>query len=262
MDDIKPGTPTDIPAPVTQPGNAEMPAASLPPQQPSSPIAMPLPSVPPSWPGAFGIYKYSKAVIQFNLNTFVVLFLISAGAGALEIIPIAGQIAAIVIGLVLAISSILTQLAGIRGRHLSLGDAISGSWPLVLRILGLDIIVALSTAVGFLLLIVPGLIILPRLSLATYFLVDKNMGVMEAYKASWRATKGHAGKAWGIFGVVIVMVLPVITIVGILATVYFVFMYGAAFALLYETLTRNPTGGAPTPAAAVPQPPAQTPQAA
>jgi predicted lipid-binding transport protein (Tim44 family) len=64
-------------------------------------------------------------------------------------------------------------------------------------------------------------------------MIDKDMGVLEAYKASWHATKGHLGKLWGILGVGLLMALPAVTIIGIVATVYLFFMYSAVGALFY-----------------------------
>ena len=45
--------------------------------------------------------------------------------------------------------------------------------------------------VGFLLLIVPSIIVGLGLMLAPYYVVDQNMGSMDAMRASWRATKGQ-----------------------------------------------------------------------
>lgn len=44
---------------------------------------------------------------------------------------------------------------------------------------------------GFLLLIIPGVIVFLGLSLVTYVVVDKNLGYVDALKASWRITDGH-----------------------------------------------------------------------
>ncbi|MGD0284360.1 MAG: hypothetical protein ABSB12_02090 [Candidatus Saccharimonadales bacterium] len=95
------------------------------------------------------------------------------------------------------------------------------------------------TCLSFLLLIIPGLIIVPRVALAPYFLIDKKLSAIDAYKASWHATKGHVGKIYGIVGVMILMVLPVITVIGIIATIYLLIMYSAAFAILYQFISKK-----------------------
>lgn len=66
-------------------------------------------------------------------------------------------------------------------------------------------------------------------------------GVLDAYKASWAATRGHAMKVWGIAGVNCLMLLPVITIIGIPVSLYLLFMYSAANAVLYAYPLKHPT---------------------
>ena len=80
---------------------------------------------------------------------------------------------------------------------------------------------------------------LPRLTLVNYFLVDKGLEPMEAFKASWHATEGHAMQAWGIILANVAMALLMVTIVGIPFAFYFLFMYSAAFAVFYKYVTKS-----------------------
>jgi hypothetical protein len=59
----------------------------------------------------------------------------------------------------------------------------------------------LAIAIGFLLLIIPGIIVALGLSYATYFVADAGLGPIEALKASWAATNGSKGKLF-LFGIV------------------------------------------------------------
>lgn len=111
--------------------------------------------------------------------------------------------------------------------------------PLFWKMFLLNLLVILTVIGGLILLIVPGIIFGLRLSLAPYYLVDRKLDVMGAYKASWHATRGHLGKLWGIVGAALLMILPVVTIVGIVATIYLLFMYGAAVAILYLHLSKH-----------------------
>jgi uncharacterized membrane protein len=54
-------------------------------------------------------------------------------------------------------------------------------------------------AIGILLFIVPGAILAVGLSLAPYYVIDQNMGPIEALKASWAASKGQKGELF-VFG--------------------------------------------------------------
>jgi uncharacterized membrane protein len=89
------------------------------------------------------------------------------------------------------------------------------------------------------LFVIPAFFIIPRVYLSIYFVIDKEMGPIEAVKSSWEATRGHVGKIYGILGVNILIILPIITLIGIIATVYFGFMYFAASAVLYNYITTS-----------------------
>lgn len=98
------------------------------------------------------------------------------------------------------------------------------------------------------LFIIPVFFIAPRLVLAQYFIVDKNMGPVESIRASWNATKGNVGKVYGIFGATLVMSLLMLTIIGIPFALYFLLMYSAAYPLLYVWAMRRTEVVAPAPA--------------
>ena len=53
-----------------------------------------------------------------------------------------------------------------------------------------SLINGIIVVLGFILLIVPGIILSIKLQYSTYLVVDKNMGVIESIKKSWEMTKG------------------------------------------------------------------------
>jgi membrane-anchored glycerophosphoryl diester phosphodiesterase (GDPDase) len=61
---------------------------------------------------------------------------------------------------------------------------------------GSNILVSLIVIVGFILLIVPGIIFACKLAFVPYLIVDRKMSVMDAIKESWHMTKGYAGKVF------------------------------------------------------------------
>ena len=86
-------------------------------------------------------------------------------------------------------------LKAARGDKLEIKDmfaAFRNYWNAVLANLLVDIIVL----VGFILLIVPGIVFACKLAFVHYLVVDQKMGVIEAVKGSWRMTNGHA---WQVF---------------------------------------------------------------
>jgi|GEM_PF-2553664 len=88
-------------------------------------------------------------------------------------------------------------------------------------ILAWSLLVPLIIA-GFILLIVPGIMLIMSSFFTQYFIVDKNMGPFEAIKASWALTKGKYDQMIGLF--LIVILCGLIPIIGMyvvsLITVY------------------------------------------
>jgi hypothetical protein len=208
-------------------------------------------TVPAEWPGAFGIYKTSRNAIRFNLRTILLLTLWLIAASIVlgmvlemffgkQFADTFGQILSYGVSTYFTVALAYAYLASARHKKIDLQAAFAVVPPLFWKMLFLNLLVMAAVIAGLILLIVPGIIIALRLTLAPYYLVDQGLGIMESFKASWHATKGHMGKLWGILGVVILMVLPVVTIIGILATVYLLFMYGAVGALLYLHLAKKP----------------------
>jgi uncharacterized membrane protein len=80
--------------------------------------------------------------------------------------------------------------------------------------LGGQILVGLTVIIGLVLLVIPGIIAALGLMFTSYLIVDKNRGPIEAYKESWRITKGHR---WQLASLVAMIVL--LNILGLVALV-------------------------------------------
>ncbi len=219
----------------------------------------PLPGGPAEWPGAFGVYKYSKKAALLNLEALVILWFMTIAIDVICSIYQPAQVSNIVLQVLFApilAAQTLAVIAGVRGQHLSLGEALGKGLAFWLKVIVLLIVLGLIAAASLLVFIIPFFFIMPRLSLSHYFLIDKKLGIIESVQASWNATKGSAGKVWGIIGATVLMVLLMITIIGIPFAFYFLFLYSAAFGVLYEFLNNSKPAAAPVPAAASPAPPA------
>lgn len=77
------------------------------------------------------------------------------------------------------------------------------------RLFGLTVVVGLIVVVGLVLLIVPGVIAITKLAMSPYHMLDKNLGIVDAMKASNEQSKGHAGHIWAAIGVIIGIALLV-----------------------------------------------------
>ncbi|HET9174512.1 MAG TPA: YciC family protein, partial [Candidatus Saccharimonadales bacterium] len=106
-----------------------------------------------------------------------------------------------------------------------------------LRLIGLYALIAILVVLGFLLLIVPGLIFIRRYFLAPYFLVDQDMSIHESMRESAAVSKDHAKSIWGIIGVYVIIALPtVIPLFGSILSAILQTFYSCAAALRYDEL--------------------------
>ena len=120
----------------------------------------------------------------------------------------------------------------------SLWNEVSQDW-LWAKLLGLGILTVLILLVGFILLIIPGVIFLWRLFLAPYVLVDRKTSVMDALGQSWDMTKGYP---WPIYSITlfsfVLALTGIIPIVGSLISFALAVAYAAAPALRYQELKK------------------------
>lgn len=116
--------------------------------------------------------------------------------------------AGIVIDVLLYLALAWFVLAVVAGFIKLLEDSsqgVSGSWkayfgagrPYALRLLGLAIVSAVGLTVAFVILVIPGVYLLGRWSLAAYVMVQENLGVFAALRRSWRLSRGHV---WEVLG--------------------------------------------------------------
>lgn len=94
--------------------------------------------------------------------------------------------------------------AAARGQTPQFGDMFTGG-SRFLPLLGALFLTLLAVGFGYVLLIVPGIILGLGLAFAQFYVVDQNMGPIDALKASWEATKGHKGHLF-LFGLVAVLI--------------------------------------------------------
>lgn len=217
-----------------------------------TPIAPPLseydqqpsPSVPDAWPGAWGAYKFSRDGVKYNLGTYLLLLLapllLSMVLGILKVPETTNNFIGTIVSIFFSIALIIVILGAFRGKKIDGMDALKQSFSvLAVKYFVLGILLWLIAVGSLLLLIVPFFFIMPRLILAPYYLVDKRLDIMASIEASWKETKGHVGKVYGIIGASIAMVLLFFTIIGIPFAIYFLIIYSAATPLLYLYIQKH-----------------------
>lgn len=221
---------------------------SVPPTPYSNPQETVISNVPDVLPDGFGLLEYSKRAVRTNLGTLFFLYVLYSVLSNISNVPgiRTDSNKNVVFGLLTYLLSILffsaqavALVKSVDGQKISLGAALSKGAGFYFKIFIAQILSIIMVAVGLLLLIVPGILLIPRIYLTEYFIVDKDMGPVEAIKASMAITKGNTGKVWNIIGVGILFAILFITIIGIPFSIYLLFMYGAAEAILYRYLTNK-----------------------
>lgn len=153
-----------------------------------------------------------------------------------------GLIVAIVLffgALIAYFLAIILNLRVAQGRSPTLGNLwqeYKRGW-LWLRLIGLLVLGGLITLIGLIFLIVPGVIVLWRLFLAPYILIDKNTKIMDALSESWNMTKGYA---WPIYSIMLfgfaLSLTGIVPVVGGLISFALGVAYAVAPALRYQEL--------------------------
>jgi hypothetical protein len=109
-------------------------------------------------------------------------------------------------------ASYYLQLSAAKEKIVSTADCYRKSWLYIGRILAFTILFSVIVLAGFLLLIVPGAIVLRRYILTPYYIVDQNLSIRQAMGKSAKQTKPVAGFVWGTMGVIVVLLLAITVI--------------------------------------------------
>jgi uncharacterized membrane protein len=104
-----------------------------------------------------------------------------------------------------------------------------------LKIILANLIVVALAIIGFVFLIIPGIIVLCRLAFVPYLVMDKDLEPMQAVEKSWQMTRGHG---WKIFWMAILSFFIIIAgIIAFIVGVIISFMWiHSAFATLYQSV--------------------------
>ena len=132
-------------------------------------------------------------------------------------------------------------LKAARGDNVEIQDmfaAFKNYWNAV----GASILVGIIVVIGFIFLIVPGIIFACKLVFVPYLVVDKKMSVIEAIKESWHMTNGHAGTVFliGLLAIPIVIAGLICLVVGVIISFMWVSM---AVASLYHAVSKQRESG-------------------
>ncbi|MGH2961945.1 MAG: hypothetical protein ACRDL3_07110, partial [Solirubrobacterales bacterium] len=167
---------------------------------------------------------YGQNVVALLGSAIVVFVIVGVVAGLLQAAGgvVLGLIAAIIrlAGQALYTGFVVKLVQDTRDgrRDQSVGDLFSAAAPAILSLIVFGILFGIAVGIGFLLLIVPGLILLTIWSVGAPAIVAEGAGPIEAFGRSRELVRGEG---WSVFGTLVVVLLIVIAIgviLGIIAT--------------------------------------------
>jgi len=140
------------------------------------------------------------------------ILLMSHGLGTAPAEPASANVGASILGAFLAVAlNMLSQaiilygaFQDMRGQRVNLGESLGVGLSRFLPIVGLAIVASLLMGLGFILLIIPGLILMTMWFVATPACVVEQLGPFQSMKRSSQLTKGHR---WKIFGLIFVLLI-------------------------------------------------------
>lgn len=137
-------------------------------------------------------------------------------------------------------------LKAMRGEEADLKLLFDGFRDKYFNIVLANLIVFALIMIGFVMLIIPGIIIACRLVFVPYLVMDKNMEPMKAVEKSWYMSRGHG---WTVFFMAIISFFLIIggiimLIFGVLISIMWIH---AAFASLYQSLLNQTDEDNPIP---------------
>ena len=209
---------------------------------------------------AFGWETFKK-----NVFFLIILVLIMAVAnfGVSMVLGVLGDSAPAVI-LSNIVSYVITVLVSLGATKIFIDlvdgkkpsyESLYNQFPLIINFFITQVLAGLAIFAGLLLLIIPGIYLAVKLSFASYLVIDKKLGPIDALKQSYEITKGNW---WNI--VFLGVVSGLITLAGALALLVGLFVAVPVVMLAYAYTYRKLSGGmGVTPAESAPVAPATNP---
>lgn len=222
--------------------------------------------------GAFELFGQSYQIIKRNFEVFMVLFSIGALVALWDTLGryvdserkrdwkdfafnfLSGSSSdsgvfnsggfMLIIGILAVVATLLITIGSLRaaqGHKISLGglwrELVDG-W-LWLKLIVSMVLVGLFFLAGIILLIVPGIILIWRLFFVEYILIDQKTGIEEAFRRSWRMTRGFFGPIFAVILVAVIFALTtILPVFGPIIAFVLGSIYTVAPALRYQELKK------------------------
>ena len=155
---------------------------------------------------------YKRFAGHFLLIAFIIYLVAAAIVALLSLAGAVGTFIGLIIGVIAAFlvqAALVKAVQDVRdGRaDLNLGETVSAVVPYLPAVIAASILAGIGIAIGFALIIVPGLILLTFLSLIVPWIVLGGSSALDSFGRSSRTVRGYG---WHVFGTYVVVFLILI----------------------------------------------------
>jgi len=168
-------------------------------------------------------------LILFAMAVYIVLAGVIFGLGGDNAVIVnLGTIILMIAGISISMGFIQNTINLCSGKGVNFKDFLPQPMVFLNFLIGM-IIVGIAVTIGFILLVIPGIIVGTMLSLVPYLILDQKMGAIEAIQESIKRTKGYKMDIFvGLFivGIIIQLLsIPIITLIFTIPMSMFAYIY-------------------------------------
>jgi len=130
-----------------------------------------------------------------------------------------GYIMFLFLSIVLQASLIVASANDLAGKPVNFGECVNRAIAKLFPLIGLGIVVAIGVSIGFMFLIIPGIILYLMWMIAVPAMMVENLGVFESLSRSSALTKGSRWKLLGLIIVFIVFSMIIAIPIGVISLI-------------------------------------------
>ncbi len=194
-------------------------------------------------PSVNSVYGYGWAIMKKNFFSLLLIIIILIAAQMVTGIWNGGGEPSLFGGLLtfafwllvlgpLQYGAIYLVLKAVRGESYDLAQIFDGFKTNYKNVILANLLTTLLIAVGFAILIIPGIILACRLAFVPYLVMDKQMDAVKALEKSWQMTKGYGWTIFliGFLAIFILLAGLLVFLVGVFIAMMWVY---ASFSAMY-----------------------------
>jgi hypothetical protein len=172
---------------------------------------------------------YRRFASHFLLIAFAIYVITAILVALLSLAGFFGAILGVILSFAATYvvqASLIKAVQDVRdGRvDLDLGQTVQAASPYILPVIGAAILAGIGITIGFILLIVPGLILLTFWCLIIPFIVIGGSGVFAAFGNSWRTVRGYAWRVFGTYVLVFLILIAFSIVLGLILSLLPLFL--------------------------------------